>query len=87
MKPITIPAEVMARQVSDETVLLHLTSGNYYSLDPVGTRFWQLLTEGKTLPQSRELLLAEYEVAPEQLDADLERLVTELAASGLVHLG
>lgn len=79
-----IPADVMARQVGDETVILHLGSGNYYGLDPVGARIWQLLTEGRTTAAIREQLLAEYEVAPAQLDADLQRLLGDLLAAGLL---
>jgi hypothetical protein len=86
MSVITIPAEVMSRQVGDETVILHLTSGNYFSLDPVGTRFWQLLTERKSLTAAREVLLAEYEVSAQQLSSDLDRLLAELAAGGLVNI-
>jgi len=43
---VTIPAQVMARTVGDETVILDLASGTYYGLDPVGARIWQLMSEG-----------------------------------------
>ena len=46
---VNVPPEVMARTVGDETVILDLTSGTYFGLDPVGARIWQLLTEGKSL--------------------------------------
>jgi hypothetical protein len=84
---VTIPTQVMARRVSDETVILDLASGNYYGLDPVGSRFWQLLSEGQSPSAARDVLLAEYEVQREQLDQDLARLIQELQAKGLVSLG
>ena len=46
---VTIPTQVMARTVGDETVILDLASGTYYGLDPVGARMWQLMTDGQTL--------------------------------------
>lgn len=76
----------MARQVGDETVLLDLASGNYYGLDAVGARMWQLLGEGRTLPEICDALLVEYEVTREALERDLERLVTELGEKGLLTL-
>lgn len=84
---VTVPSEVMARQVGDETVLLDLASGNYYGLDPVGARIWQLLGEGMSLPQVCDVLLAEYDVSRAALEQDIERLVGELSAKGLLTLG
>ena len=85
-RSVIIPTQVMARQVSDETVILDLASGNYYGLDAVGSRLWQLLAEGKSPAAARDILLAEYEVGPQQLDLDIARLIQELHAKGLVAL-
>ena len=81
---ISIPAQVMARQVGDETVILDLASGTYFGLDPIGARIWQLIGEGKALGEICEALLAEYEVSSEQLQGDLERLLQELGSKGLI---
>ena len=35
---VTIPSQVMARTVGDETVILDLAGGTYYGLDAVGAR-------------------------------------------------
>ncbi len=83
---LTLSAEAMARQVGEETVILDLASGNYFGLDPIGTRVWQLLGEGVSLSSACDLLLAEYEVSREQLESDLERLVGDLLARGLVSI-
>jgi hypothetical protein len=83
---IVIPPEVMARQVGDETVILDLASGNYFGLDPVGTRMWQLLSQGKTLADICDILLGEYEVSRENLERDLIRLIQELQARRLVSM-
>lgn len=46
---LKIPDQVVTRQVSDETVLLNLESGTYFGLDPVGSRFLELLEAEGTL--------------------------------------
>ena len=56
---VTIPTQVMARTVGDETVILDLASGTYYGLDPVGARMWQLMSEGQPLAAICNLLLDE----------------------------
>ncbi len=83
---VTIPEQVLARQVGEETVILDLASGTYFGLDPVGARIWQLLTEGKTIDEVCATMLAEYEVTPEDLERDVLRLAEELRAKQLISL-
>ena len=83
---VTIPLQVMARTVGDETVILDLASGTYFGLDPVGARIWQLMGEGRTLAEISETMLDEYEVERAQLGADVLRLTGELLERGLVVL-
>lgn len=37
---VAIPAQVLARRVGEEIVILNLESGVYFGLDPVGARIW-----------------------------------------------
>ena len=82
----TIPAQVMARQVGAETVILDLASGTYFGLDPVGARVWQLLGEGKTLAEICDTLLDEYEVSREALERDVLDLADTLLAQKLIGI-
>ena len=76
----------MARDVGDETVILDLASGTYFGLDPVGARMWQLFAESKTLGEVCAVMMAEYQVAEEDLERDVLRLAQELSTKGLVSL-
>ena len=84
---VTVPAQVMAREVGDETVILDLASGTYYGLDPVGARIWQLMAEGQRLTQVCEVMLAEYEVTREDIERDVLALVQTLMERQLVSAG
>jgi len=83
---MVIPAQVMSRQVGDETVILDLGSGMYFSLDPVGARIWQLLTEGHGLDGVVAALLNEYAVPEGELRQDVSSLIDELVSRGLVEI-
>ncbi len=83
---ITLSPDVISQEVSGETVLLDLESENYFGLDEVGTRIWQLIQETGSLRDVYDTLLAEYEVSEEQLRSDLENLVSEIEKLGLVSL-
>ncbi len=83
---ISVSPDVISQEVSGETVLLDLESENYFGLDEVGTRIWQLIQEKGRLRDVYDTLLAEYEVSEEQLRSDLENLVSEIEKLGLVSL-
>lgn len=84
---LTIPEQVMAREVGGEAVILDVKSGMYYGLDKIGTRMWQLLAEGRTLDEVSTCILAEYDVSTERIENDLTAFVNELLDRGLIKRG
>ncbi len=83
---VRIPAQVLYRELGDETVLLDPESGVYYGLDAVGTRLWTLLTETPRVAAVHERLMEEFEVAPDRLWQDLTDFLAELEQKGLIHV-
>lgn len=69
-----------------EAVLLNLESGQYYGLDPVGARIWELLREPHSVQKLQAAILAEYEVDAETCLRDLSTLVAALQRAGLVEV-
>jgi hypothetical protein len=82
--PLRIPDDVVFEVLGEDTVLLQLESGDYFTLNGSATRAWQLIEEHGDLDRVREAMLAEYEVAEAQLSADLDRLVGDLVGRGLL---
>ena len=83
---ITLSPDVISQEVSGETVLLDLNSENYFGLDEVGTRIWQLLKETGNLQTVFDTMLEEYDVDEKQLKKDLLDHVTQLVEAGLISL-
>ncbi len=83
---ITLSPDVISQEVSGETVLLDLESENYFGLDEVGTRIWQLIKESGDLHTIYNTLMEEYEVSAEQLQQDLDALLGEIEKLGLITL-
>ena len=52
-KTIRVTQDILSQEVSGETVFLDLNSENYFSLDSIGTRIWQLLQENGDLNEAR----------------------------------
>lgn len=83
---ISIPKNVLVRDLEGESVLLNLDTERYHGLDEMGTGFWKALSGTESIQAAYDALLAEYEVEPKVLRSDLERLVGELVAQGLIVL-
>lgn len=75
---------VMFNRVGGELVLLDLDHGTYLGLDPIGSRFWDLITADASFGDAVETMLAEYDVTREQLESDLQALLAELEQHELV---
>jgi hypothetical protein len=81
---VSISEDAVFRELEGEAVIVHLDSGMYYGLDPVGTRLWQLIDTHGQLQPVFDAALEEFEVEPERLQRDLLQLVSELASRQLV---
>jgi hypothetical protein len=80
----TIPDAVVFRELDGEAVLLNLDSGQYFGLNEVGTRIWQLLAELGQPQPVLDALLKEFDVSAAELEADVLNLLLQLAARGLI---
>jgi hypothetical protein len=76
--------QLIDRVVDGEALLIHLSSGDYFSLDSVGTRIWQSIDGSRTVQDLVDLVLEEYNVDRDQVVTDVLRLVEQLADEGLV---
>ena len=83
---VNTPEDVLVRELDGQSVLLNLETEQYFSLDEVGTRMWELLTASPSIQAAYDALLAEYDVTPDLLRSDLQTLVERLAEKGLLTL-
>jgi hypothetical protein len=75
---------VVFQEIEGETVLLDVEAERYYALDEVGSRCWELLAEHGDLEKVVASMLAEFDVDEATLRSDLEALLEQLSAAGLV---
>ena len=83
---VSVPDDVLMRDLDGESVILDLASENYYGLDEIGTRMWQVLSSSQTIQGAYDTLLLEYDVEPQQLRQDMQDLITQLVSNGLLRL-
>ena len=81
---LTPSPDAATSAVGDETVILHLTKGTYFGLDPVGTRIWAMLKEGVATPDICRRLADEYNVELSTIESDARKFLGDLEAQGIL---
>ena len=85
---VAVTTEQVSCTLSDEVIVLSLANGEYFGLNGVGARVWELLQEGRTLLELRGVLLEEYsDVDSERCTSDLLALLATLAEVDLIQIG
>lgn len=85
-EPCQISQEVVHEKIGDEAVLLHLGTGVYFGLDPVGSRIWDLLIETGDPEIVLQRIAEEYDVSGDVARRDLEQLLHELIEKKLISV-
>lgn len=67
---------VIQAEIDGELVMMNLISGDYFGLDVIASRIWELLESPKKINTITEQLLLEFEVEPEQCQEDVYSLLT-----------
>ena len=82
---VAAPGQLSAN-VGDEAVIAGMTRGNYYSLNSVAARVWELIQTSARIRDLRQTLAAEFDVTPERCGADLLELLQRLHGEGLIEV-
>ena len=76
----------LASTVGSETVILGVQEGRYYGVNAVGARIWQMIQTPMAVADIRDALVAEYAVDAQRCEADLIRLIDQMAEVRLVEI-
>jgi hypothetical protein len=81
-------ANVVARELAKREggVLLHLGSGAYHGMNPVGLVIWELLDGEQTISYLIEGVRARVANPPPQLDQDVMAFIQSAVDRDLIHV-
>jgi aminoglycoside N3'-acetyltransferase len=88
LAPSTIIVAVrdqVSTPMNQETVLLHLKTGKYYSLNRAGTFVWDLLKTPTSVSQVVELMLTKFNVERSRCEEDVQKILQSLLDAGFVE--
>ncbi len=78
-------AQVIAQKAKDLLVLLNLDTGEYYHLDEVGTRIWELCDGTRTVAEVARCISEEFDASGAPVEPDVLTFLEELAQDKLVN--
>lgn len=70
--------KILVQQVNDTMVLLSLDDGQYYALDEIGARVWELCDGTRSVSDVIATICQEYDAPAETVRADVLELLGEL---------
>ena len=73
--------------VAGEAILIDMQTGTYFSLNKVGTEFWEMLDGRQTIAQHATVIANKYDVDVPMVVGDLLELAEKMGAEKLVLSG
>jgi hypothetical protein len=83
---VRVSDDVIARTIGGDIVLMDIASGSYFSLEGAGPAMWRELVEHGSIDRAVEALRLEFDADAAEIRRDLEQLVEQLRAKGLVSI-
>lgn len=83
---LAIAPGVLARSSGSEMVLLEPSTEQFFGLDGVGARIFELLRERPQFSELLDILLTEYDIDRATLESDVRAYVEDLVRANLLHL-
>jgi len=78
--------EMISSDMDGETVMMSMENGEYYGLDPVGSRIWSILENEMKVEDIIMQLLDEFEVEKERCEKETLDFLNELHERNLLNL-
>jgi len=76
--------ELVSTDVDGEKVMMSIENGEYFGLDSVGSRIWELIENPIKVEALVDLLIDEFDVSKEQCEVDTIEFLNELMAKKLL---
>lgn len=76
--------QVMSETIDGETIIIHLGTGSYYSLQQVGADVWSAVARAANEEQVVDEIVARYDVAPDEAAPAIASLLQELEQENLI---
>jgi hypothetical protein len=83
---ISLTPNILSKRLGEELILINLETDRIFSLNLTGAKAWEIIEDTKDLDLVKKGLLDQFDVSPELLDEELDRILNALIAEGFVTI-
>lgn len=76
--------QVIAQKAANDLLLFNMEDGNYYSLNEIGSRVWELCDGNHSVSQVVAALAGEYDASDQVLEKDVLELLEDFRRGKLI---
>lgn len=76
--------ELLSSKIDSETIMMNMHDGNYYGLNEVAGRIWEILENPHTYKDLIKILLSEFDVTEETCSKDVSGFLNKLEEKKLI---
>ena len=85
MNMYRVAKHIMGKDFYEDYILLNTETGYYYELNRIGTQIWQMILEGHAKHAIVDALVSRYGTPQDEVERDLQELVDDLKADGILE--
>lgn len=76
--------DLLSSQIDGEIIMMNMHDGNYYGLNEIASRIWELIEKPIVYSDLIKALLAEFDVTEEACSNDVSTFLAQLAEKKLI---
>lgn len=77
---------MLASKIDNETVMMDVNKGEYYGMNQVASRIWELLETPHSLLQLQTILLSEFDTTEKACLEDTKAFIIQLLEKKMVRI-
>lgn len=78
--------DIVVSDIDDEKVMMSIEKGQYYALDPVGSRVWEFIEKPVRVSELIDVLLLKYDVDRKTCERDVLKFLEDLQEDGILKV-
>ncbi|MCH9697117.1 MAG: PqqD family peptide modification chaperone [Gammaproteobacteria bacterium] len=75
---------ILFSELEDKLLMMSIDNGEYYSLDSIAARIWELIETPKSVEQLCSILVKEYDVASDTCEEDVVDFIEKMQSLGII---
>lgn len=78
--------DIVTSDIDNEKVMMSIEKGQYFGLEPVGSRIWEMIEQPVTVTSLVDQLLTGFDIDRETCERDVLAFLAELDEAGIIQV-